>query len=478
MALLGAGTAQAASLERVGGFEAPIYVTSDPGKADRLFVVERQGIIAEAGNGAVTDLADLRSVVSCCEGERGLLSVALAPDFDSSGRLFVDYTGEEVPGEIHVAELRVSGNVAPISTLRNMLTIPHPGFANHNGGQLQFGPEGMLFISTGDGGNRDDSQHNAQNKESLLGKILRIGPDPGGALPFTVPADNPFPGSPVWSYGLRNPFRFSFDRASGAMVIGDVGQDLREEVDYAPLPGLGRGANYGWNCREGTIAGKGDDEGCATSTPSDFVEPVFDYPHVEAGSAPCGGAIIGGYVVRDQSLGSLFGRYLYGDACTSEIRSLDLSNPLGSDRSEGLQLSGLDSFGEDSCGRLYVVSTAGAVDRLVGSAAAVCPETKVHAPAFIGIRAQRRKVKRHRRAFITVGVSPCNGRKGEPVKLMQGRRSLGTRHLDRACTARFRPRIPHPLSLRATIAADASYTEAISRKLRIRILRHSHRKHR
>ena len=123
LALLGAGTAQGASLERVGGFEAPIYLTSDPGKAERLFVVERQGIIEEAGNGAVTNLADLRSVVSCCEGERGLLSVAMAPDFDTSGRLFVDYTGKEVPGEIHVAELRASGGVAPLSSLRNLLPL-------------------------------------------------------------------------------------------------------------------------------------------------------------------------------------------------------------------------------------------------------------------------------------------------------------------------------------------------------------------
>ena len=268
--LLGAGAADAASLQPIGQFDQPIYLTSDPGNGNRLFVVERAGRIIQAKNGATSTFADISSVVRCCDGERGLLSIALAPDFDSSGRLYVAYTGKEEPGELHVAELRASGGSAPASTLRDVLTIPHPEESNHNGGQLQFGPEGLLYISTGDGGGANDEHENAQNLESGLGKILRINPLPSGVLPFTVPADNPFtttPGDfqPIWSYGLRNPFRFSFDRSRGDLTIGDVGQNAREEVDYAPFPSLGNGANYGWNCREGTIAGPGTDPGCAGS---------------------------------------------------------------------------------------------------------------------------------------------------------------------------------------------------------------------
>lgn len=472
------GSAQALSLQQIGNFDQPIYLTSDPGNPERLFVVERSGIIVQVENGSTQTFADLRLQVACCGGEQGLLSIALAPDFDQSGRFFVDYTGEEEPGEIHVAEIRATGSTALASPLRNLLTIPHPEDDNHYGGQLQFGPEGDLFISTGDGGGADDVHHNSQNLETLLGKILRIDPDQAGVLPYTSPAGNPFVGKTgrdeIWAYGLRNPFRFSFDRLTGAMVIGDVGQDAREEVDYAPAPSLGVGANYGWNCREGFIKGPATDEpSCKTTPPGGFAEPIFDYPHEdpEDGSAH-GCAIIGGYVARGPGLGDLDGRYVYGDHCTGEVRSLFPTLPFASlDRSEGLEIEELNSFGEDSCGRLYAISGNGPVYRLVGPESATCPiaTPPPPTPSFVGIRATSRRVLRNHRALISVWVAPCaENRRGAPVSLWVGNRRIGTRHLDRVCSARFRPRISRRSGFRATVKAEGSYAAAISRKLTIK----------
>ena len=266
-------------------------------------------------------------------------------------------------------------------------------------------------------------------------------------------------------------------------MIGDVGQDKREEVDYAAAPGLGAGANYGWNCREGldARAARPPTQQCSTPPVAGFVEPVFDYPHADpGGGAAHGCAIIGGYVVRDPSLGSLYGRYLYGDLCTGEIRSLNLSNPFASDRSEGLQVDNLNSFGEDSCGRLYAVSGNGAVDHLVGAAPAVCQATSQasstpHRPAFAGLRAVRRRVERHRRALITAWASPCDGRRGERVKLLRRRAVIATKRLSRACTAHFSPRIGRPTAFRATIAEDTTYFAATSRLLKIKIQRRHRR---
>jgi hypothetical protein len=457
---------QALTPAPVGNFEEPIYVTSDPGNAERLFVVERKGTILQIEDGTLRPFAEIGSAVSCCEGERGLLSMALAPDFDLSGRFYVDYTGRKEPGEIHVAEMVASGDAAPLSSLRDAIApIPHPAKTNHNGGQLQFGPEGKLFISTGDGGGENDELHKAQDETSFLGKLLRVTPAPGA---LATPA--------VWSLGLRNPFRFSFDRLTGDLWIGDVGQNAREEVDRAAAAGLGQGANYGWNCMEGGLLGPATDEPECAANAGKFVPPVFEYPHLDPGTGAAHGcAIIGGYVARGPGLGDLYGRYLYGDLCTGEIRSFSSSSPFTTDRYEGIKIGELDSFGQDSCGRLYAISRSGPVYRLVGPESDSCVSSPVYtpalAPSYIAIRAVSRKVTRHRRGLITAWVIPCNGRRGDPVTLLRGRSKLGTRYLDRACSVRFSPRIDRRAGFRATVRGDAEYLPAISRKVTIRPVR-------
>jgi len=467
-AMLWASSAQALTLQPIGSFEEPIYVTSDPGNPERLFVVERSGSIVLVQNGEQKPFADISSRVSG-GSERGLLSIAMAPDFDSSGRFFLDYTGTQVPGEIHVAEMVAGANGAPLSTLRDVIPpIPHPGAGNHNGGQLQFGPEGALFISTGDGGGANDEFGNAQDLGSELGKILRL------------PAPGPLKEPEIWSLGLRNPFRFSFDLKTGDLWIGDVGQGEEEEIDFAAAPELGKGNNYGWNCMEGSQIGPSTDEPECAENADSFVPPVFSYPHPVEGEAICGGAIIGGYVVRDPSLSELAGRYLYGDYCNGSIRSFSPLNPGFTDRSEA-KLAKLTSFGEDVCGRLYATSEDESVYRLVGSQAASCstsagpiytpPAQKMQAPSYIAIRAVSRKVRRHRRGLITAWVTPCESRRGDPVTLWRGRRNLGTRYLDRVCSVRFRPRIDRRSTFRTTVRADSQYLSAISRKLTIRPVR-------
>ena len=477
-AMLWAGSAQGATLQQIGtGFEQPIYVTSDPGNPDRLFVVEREGTVVLLQNGEVKPFADIRSVVSCCEGERGLLSIALAPDFDSSGRFFLYYTGKVgEPGEIHVAEMKASGDSAEFSTLRDVIPpIPHEQHANHDGGQLQFGPEGALFFGTGDGGGEDDELHNAQKPTSQLGKLLRLA-SPG-----------PLKSPEIWSLGLRNPFRFSFDRLTGDLYIGDVGQGKREEVDFAAAPSLGQGSNYGWNCMEGSLPGPATDPQCATPPVGGYVSPLFEYPHDDPGGAKAFGcAIIGGYVARGAGMGDLYGRYLYGDLCEGEIRSFCPVSPTATDRSEGAHVDNLNSFGQDSSGRLYAVSGNGPIYRLAGQEGALCPTAtppvsvptpqKSLSASFVGIRTVSRKVRRHRRGLITAWVTPCNGRRGDPVTLWRGRRNMGTRYLDRACSARFRPRIDRRSSFRATVRESDEYLPAISRKLTIKpVRRHRHR---
>jgi glucose/arabinose dehydrogenase len=351
------------ALQRIGSFETPVYVTGAPGFPKLLFVVEQQGRIAvlKGGRRAGTFL-DIRDRVNY-GGERGLLSVAFPPDYPHSKRFYVYYT--DAAGSIRVDEFRRRGAArAAKGSRRPVIAIPHRENSNHNGGQLQFLGD-LLYFGTGDGGSGGDPPNNAQNKDVLLGKLLRIDPRAAGGKPYTVPSSNPFVGKPgrdeIYSLGLRNPFRFSFDTThkQPRIAIGDVGQSEFEEVDYATV-GRARGANFGWDALEGFGAYDGENSG--TPDPGGTVKPILAYPHSRAGSC----SIIGGYVVRDRRLPGLRGRYLYADLCEGQIRSLvpHLKRASG-DRKLGLSVSGPTSFGEDQRHRLYVASLDGPVYRLV-----------------------------------------------------------------------------------------------------------------
>ena len=359
--------AGAAGLQPIGNFNDPIYITSPPGDP-RVFVVERAGTI-QVLHGTRTQFLDI-SGRTTEDGEYGLLSMAFDPNYASNGLFYVFYTGnaaeDGVTGLGHVDEFHVSSNpnVANAASRRPVLTITRPSATAgyHNGGQLQFGSDGFLYISVGDGGTGGLT---APNLGVLNGKILRI--DPHGTAPgqYSIPPSNPFASSAtarqeIWASGLRNPWRFSFDQATGDLNIADVGEDSSEEVDLAPASsGLGKGANYGWPACEG-FAGN-----CPGATP-----PVFAYPHSDPGGDVAHGcAIIGGYVYRGTQIPDLAGRYLYADLCTGELRSVKLGIPFaGGDRAESAPgaLTGPQSFGEDGRCNLYVTN-GNAVDRIVGS---------------------------------------------------------------------------------------------------------------
>lgn len=384
-------TASAVTLDPIAsaGFTDPTYVAADPADPGRVFIVERGGTIVQVTDGVRLPFADISSLVSCCEGERGLLSMAVPPDFPETGRFYVDYAREDNPstaadelGDIRVDELHAVGTTVPAQTPRRVLELEHSSQTNHNGGQLQFGPDGLLYISVGDGGGGGDPKQNGQNKNVLFGKILRINPAASGAAAYSVPAANPFVSGAgadeVYSYGLRNPWRFSFDRLNADMMIGDVGQNLHEEIDFAPSSGgRGIGANFGWNCREGLFAYTAPGSSCTGAT--GLTDPILDYPHADPGAgAPYGCSITGGYVVRDPTLTSLYGRYVYADFCRSDIRSVTPLLPRATDdATTGLTVPNPDSFGEDSCGRLYVAGVTGVVRRFVEGTPARCTTLSV-----------------------------------------------------------------------------------------------------
>jgi glucose/arabinose dehydrogenase len=345
------------ALKRIGSFDAPVYVTGAPGFPKLLFVVEQPGrIVALQGKRKRTFL-DIRGLVSY-GGEEGLLSVAFPPDYARSKRFYVYYTDNA--GNIRVDEFqRRSATRASFGSRRPVIEIPHPVNSNHNGGQLQFLGD-LLYFGTGDGGAGGDPPNNAQNKDVLLGKLLRIDPRASDGKPYSVPSSNPFVGKDgrdeIYSYGLRNPFRFSFDTRRGEprIAIGDVGQDRFEELDYLTV-GRANGANFGWDAFEGFSK-----YGGGTADPGGTVKPIFAYGRGR------GCTIIGGYVVRDRRLPGLRGRYVYADLCEGQLRSLvpGLKRARG-DRKLGLRVETPSSFGEDLRGRLYVASLEGPVYRLV-----------------------------------------------------------------------------------------------------------------
>jgi glucose/arabinose dehydrogenase len=336
-------------------------VTQPPGDSAQLYVVEQTGRVQVLTDGTREDepFLDLSDEVSCC-GEQGLLSIAFAPDYEKTGLVYADYTDRA--GDTRVVEYRRS-NSNPLTvdpgSARVVLRVDQP-FANHNGGLLLFGPDHRLYVGLGDGGSEGDPDRVGQDLGTLLGKILRIDPRPSGGRPYSVPPSNPFVDESgarpeIYSYGLRNPWRFSFDRLTSAFSIADVGQSEFEEVDLVPR-GAGRGANFGWSAFEG-FARFNDDQ-----TAPNAVPPVLAYSHAQGGCS-----VTGGYVVRDRRLASLYGRYLYGDYCVGDLRSFPAvpSRRATDDRALGLNVPSLSSFGEDGAGHIYATSLDGPVYRLV-----------------------------------------------------------------------------------------------------------------
>jgi glucose/arabinose dehydrogenase len=321
-------------VEVASGFDSPVHVTAARGGGARLYVVEQRGRIRIVENGRVTGtLLDIRGRVVCC-GEQGLLSVAFHPRFTRNGRYYVNYTDPDT----RVVEYRGRRR------LRTILTVAQP-YSNHNGGQNMFGPDGRLYVGTGDGGSGGDPENRAQNLGSRLGKLIAINVDRRGSRPQIV------------GYGLRNPWRFSFDRRTGDLYIGDVGQNAWEEVDFTRRrsPGL---ENYGWDVYEG----RARHEDKARNPRGRLVFPIVVYP--------LGGhcAVTGGFVYRGSAVPAARGRYFYGDNCSGAVWSLRVVGGRARDvRRESFTLSQLSSFGEDSRGELYAVTLGGSLYRLQSS---------------------------------------------------------------------------------------------------------------
>jgi glucose/arabinose dehydrogenase len=342
--------------EVVGGLDQPEGLTNAGDGSGRLFVVEQGGKILILKDGTVlpTPFLDLTQKVDCC-GERGLLGLVFHPKYSENGFFYVDYT-ERAGNKLYtvIARYSVSANdpnqADPNSEMR-MQHIEQP-YQNHKGGQLAFGPDGFLYIGMGDGGSQGDPEGNGQSLQTLLGKILRIDVDHGE--PYAVPSDNPFVDGgglrEIWAYGLRNPWRFSFDNRNGDMYIGDVGQDEWEEIDYLPTGSPG-GANFGWNYFEGSHSYRG-------SPPVDmkFVMPVAEYSH------DLGNAVIGGYVYRGANLPAWQGVYLYGDYGSGRLWGL-LHQADGSWQNAEMYDTGrqISSFGVDEIGEIYLVDDGGSI---------------------------------------------------------------------------------------------------------------------
>lgn len=350
--------------EVASGLAFPVDLTAPPGDATRLFVVEKAGRIRIIRNGSLlgTPFLDLTAQVSS-GGERGLLGLAFTPDYAASGRFVVHYTN--LAGNTRVSTFRVSADPdrADAASEQVILAVDQP-FSNHNGGQVAFGPDGMLYIALGDGGSGGDPQNHAQNLNSLLGKLLRLRVLPSGAA--EVPASNPFVGQAgrrgeIWSYGLRNPWRFSFDRAGGDLYIADVGQNALEEVNASPATtGGGRGLNYGWRIMEGT--------NCYNPSPgcnqSGLTLPVITYGRGD------GCSVTGGYVYRGTAVPGMVGRYFYSDYCQGWVRSFRLQGGAATDPLTHAGLAtgaSVTSFGQDAAGELHVLTAAGRVLKMVAA---------------------------------------------------------------------------------------------------------------
>ncbi|MCC6672461.1 MAG: PQQ-dependent sugar dehydrogenase [Planctomycetes bacterium] len=341
-------------------FARPIFVTHAPDGSDRIFVVEQAGTIRVFPNDeritAARTFLDITARVSRASNEEGLLGLAFAPDYAQSGRFYLYYSSNTGQRRTVLSSFRVTANpdVGDPNSEVELLSIDQP-FSNHNGGMLAFGPDGMLYIGVGDGGSGGDPFGNGQNKNTLLGKILRIDPSrPSGSLPYTIPSDNPFAGTAgargeIWAFGMRNPWRLSFDRQTGELWCGDVGQNAREEIDV-----IVRGGNYGWNVYEGNLAYNNP----GNLPPSLFKAPIRDYPTSE------GRCVIGGYVYRGTRFAELRGAYLHGDYSSGRIWALVARNGQVVSNTLLASVGSVATFGEDQSGEVLIASLSGTLHKL------------------------------------------------------------------------------------------------------------------
>jgi glucose/arabinose dehydrogenase len=360
---IGAGDVQLAQFAQ--GLQSAVYLAAAPGQTDRLYVVRQTGLIMVVNmDGSVRSqpFLDIRQIVDTSGSERGLLSMVFHPDFAQNGYFYVNYTG--AGGAVTVARYHVtptnSYTVDP-SSAHVILTMSHP-VANHNGGVLQFGRDGYLYISIGDGGNGNSS--NGQRKNLTLGKILRIDVNhTSGSQQYAIPADNPFVNQSgvrpeIWAYGLRNPWRYSFDRATGDLYIGDVGQNIWEELNYQPAASKG-GQNYGWAIFEGDSCYASSS---ACSSASGLTKPIYVYKHQNGNCV-----ITGGYVYRGKQYPSLIGTYFFADYCSGRVWAFPAKQAQTGKVTPTQVLdtkTPISSFGEDNSGELYVVSLSGTIYRL------------------------------------------------------------------------------------------------------------------
>lgn len=350
------GRAPHLALRDVGAFDQPIYVAHAPGTSGFLYVVEQGGTIRVVDHGTVRaePFLDINRRVRS-GGEQGLLSMAFDPRYRSNHIFYVAYTRSD--GALEVDEFHAPSNAtANKYSRRQVIVSPHPGASNHNGGQLQFGPDGYLYISTGDGGGGGDTFDNARRLNVLLGKLLRINPHKRGNSPYAIPSNNPYVGGTgrdeIFSYGFRNPWRFSFDSANGNLAIGDVGQDVWEEIDYATRS-RAKGSYFGWPTREGRACYESCDRTDPNPNPRPPVFPIIVKNHATTDYR----AIIGGYVVHNPNLSLLDGRYVYSDYNNGDIRSLVPTTPRASgDSNTGLTVANPSAFGVGGAGQLYVAS--------------------------------------------------------------------------------------------------------------------------
>jgi glucose/arabinose dehydrogenase len=328
------------------GLYRPVDIQPANDGSDRLFIIEKNGLIRVYENGQLLEapFLDITDRVNEGGNEMGLLGLAFHPDYETNGFFYVNYTGAD--GDTRISRFQANGNSADKNSETYLLVIEQP-YQNHNGGALAFGPDGHLYAALGDGGSAGDPQKNGQNTKSLLGKILRL--DVTSGDPYAIPADNPF-GSEVWAYGLRNPWRISFDHLTGDLWIGDVGQNQWEEIDYLPA-NWGSGANFGWSVMEGSHAYDSEPQ-------SGMLLPAAEYSHAEGGCS-----VTGGYVYRG-AMSEWNGIYLYGDYCSGKIWGLILVDGLWQSRLLFETGSTITSFGQDASGEIYFASDNGTIYRL------------------------------------------------------------------------------------------------------------------